>query len=155
MANPAITVPEAAPPKWMNALMKQLLRTPGLQTRLGRSYALITWTGRRSGRRFTTPVAYTRTGGEVVVVTKLTSSWWHNFADRPRVELRLAGETVTGTARARVGEEQSLPKLIELIEHTGGAKRYYGVEPEPDGSIDEDDARAILPQLAVIEIAID
>ena len=155
MADRAITVPEAVPPRWFNALMKVLLRTPGVQSRLGRSFALLTWTGRRSGRRFTTPVAYTRDNAEVVVVTKRSRSWWLNFADRPEVELRLAGDVVRGNARARLDDEATLPKLIELIERTGGAKRYYGIEPGPDGRIDEADARAILPQLAVIEVALD
>lgn len=76
-----VTVPRWTPPRWMNAAMKLFLRTPGLQSWLGRSVALITWTGRRSGRHYTTPVSYHRSDGEVTLLSKRFRNWWRNFAE--------------------------------------------------------------------------
>jgi hypothetical protein len=147
-----VTVPTWKPPGWMNAAMRAFLRTPGLQSWLGRSIALISWTGRRSGRRYTTPVSYHRRDRQVTVLTKRFRPWWRNFADRPEVELRLAGETVRGRARASVGDERALPRLIEFLEHNPRDARAYGVEIGADGRLDERDARALLDQVVVVEI---
>jgi len=125
----------------MNATMKLLLRTPGLQSWLGRSVGLITWTGRRSGRHYTTPISYYRQDGQVTPLTKPFRAWWRNFAEQPRVELRLAGETVRGLARVGVGDEGALPSLVEFLEHNTRDAKAYGVEIGADGRLDERDAR--------------
>lgn len=155
MTERVVTVPTGKPPGWMNTMMKLLLRTPGVQSWLGRSVAFLTWTGRRSGRRYTTPVSYYRSDGDVTVLTKRFRSWWRNFAEQPGVELRLAGETVRGEARASIGEESALPKLIEFLEHNTRDAKAYGVEIGDDGQLDERDARALLPQVVVVEITLD
>jgi len=150
-----VKVPTATPPGWVNALVKGLLRTPGLQSWLGRRLALITWTGRRSGRRYTTPVSYSRSDGRVIVLTKRFRPWWHNFAEQPDVELRLAGRTVQGRARAHVDDEAYLPLLTEYLEHNTADAKAYGVSLDGDGRLDERDARALLPQVVIVEIALE
>lgn len=149
-----VTVPSGTPPAWMNEMMKRLLRTPGVGSWLGRRVALITWTGRRSGRRYTTPVSYYRNHGEVTLLTKRFRTWWRNFAEQPDVELRLAGEDITGCARASVGDEDALPRLIGFLEHNAMDAKAFGVKLDADGRIDERDARALLPQVVVIEITL-
>src|SRR5690625_1630654 len=67
-------------------------------SRLGRlltgTVALVTYTGRRSGRTFTIPVAYRRTGDTVTVGVNLpdAKTWWRNFlgAGGP-LTVRIAG----------------------------------------------------------------
>ena len=61
------TVPTAAPPKWMNTIMTAMLRTPGIQRLLGKTLALITCTGRKTGNRNTTPVTYYRVNDTVTL----------------------------------------------------------------------------------------
>jgi deazaflavin-dependent oxidoreductase (nitroreductase family) len=151
----AVTVPTRTPPRWVNGALKLVLRTPGVEGWLGRSVALITWTGRRSGRRYTTPVTYHRDDGEVTVLSRRSRSWWRNFAERPEIELRLAGETVRGRARASVGEEAALPRLIGFLKHNPRDAKAYGLRIDPDGRLDERDARALLAQVVVIEIELD
>lgn len=50
MKSDTISVPTWTPPRWVNAVMKVMLRTPGLQRLMGSTIALITVTGRRTGR---------------------------------------------------------------------------------------------------------
>ena len=48
---------------------------------VGRNVAIITYTGRRSGRTISTPVAYNRRGDELEIAANLpdAKSWWRNF----------------------------------------------------------------------------
>ena len=42
---------------------------------------MITYTGRRSGRTFTIPVAYRRRGDEIEIAANMpdAKTWWRNF----------------------------------------------------------------------------
>lgn len=51
MTADAPEVPDWTPPSWLNAMMRTMLRTPGLERLVGKSVALISFTGRKSGTR--------------------------------------------------------------------------------------------------------
>ena len=93
--------------KAINPIVRTLLRSPAHGLVSGH-LALITVTGRRSGRRYTFPVGYHRDGDHVTVGIDWPERkrWWRNLLDEAPVELRLAGERRTGTAVAR-GDEQT------------------------------------------------
>jgi deazaflavin-dependent oxidoreductase (nitroreductase family) len=82
----------------VNPLTGLLLRSP--LHRLMRGVMLITVTGRKTGRRYTTPVQFARDGDTIYVLTSADRSWWHNARDRAPVTLRLRGATRTGSAEA-------------------------------------------------------
>ena len=48
---------------------------------VNRNITMLSYTGRRSGRRFSTPVAYRRAGDEITINANLpeTKTWWRNF----------------------------------------------------------------------------
>ena len=54
MTDPNVSTPSGNVPAWLNAMMRLLLKTPGLQNLLGKQIALLTFTGRRTGDRQTT-----------------------------------------------------------------------------------------------------
>lgn len=145
------TIPGWTPPPWLNAMMTAMLRTPGLQRLVGRTTALITVTGRTTGRRYTTPVTYDRAGDTVVILTKRPRTWWRNLPSRPEVELRLAGTTVQGRAHVSVDDPECLPDLVSFLEHRRRDAKAYGIAVT-DGHVDEADARAVLPHLVVITV---
>jgi hypothetical protein len=91
----------------VNPIVRALLRSPA--HRLVSSHlALITVTGRRSGRTYTFPVGYHREGERVTIGVDWPERkrWWRNLRDEAPVELWLAGERRTGTAVAH-GDEQT------------------------------------------------
>lgn len=147
-------IPSWTPPPWLNAMMAAMLRTPGLQRLVGRTTALITVTGRTTGRRYTTPVTYDRVGDTVVILTKRPRTWWRNLPSRPEVELRLAGTTVQGRAHVSVDDPERLPDLVSFLKHRRGDAKAYGIAVT-DGHVDEDDARAVLPHIVVITVTTD
>jgi hypothetical protein len=48
---------------------------------VGRNVAIITYTGRRSGRTISTPVAYRRKGDDLEIAANMpeAKNWWRNF----------------------------------------------------------------------------
>lgn len=68
-----------------------------------RNITLVTYTGRRSGRTFSMPVAYRRRGDEIEIVANMpeTKTWWRNFVgDGAPVSLTLDGGERAGHAIA-------------------------------------------------------
>ena len=58
-----------------NPFMKVILRSP-LHWPLSRWFAVLSWTGRKSGRRYSTPVSYVLNDSAAYVTTG--DRWWHN-----------------------------------------------------------------------------
>lgn len=99
----------------INPIVRTLLRSPahGL---VSSHLALITVTGRRSGRSYTFPVGYHRDGDHVTIGIDWPDRkrWWRNLRDEAPVELRLAGERRTGMAVARGDEHTGVNVEIVL-----------------------------------------
>jgi proline iminopeptidase len=74
---------------------------------------LLTTTGRRSGEKFVFPLIYGRTekGGYVVIASKGGApehpGWYRNLVADPKVELQVAADTVSATARTASGAERT------------------------------------------------
>lgn len=74
---------------------------------LGRNTAVITYTGRRSGRTFTAPVAYRRSGEDIEIAANMpdAKTWWRNFTgDGAPLTVRLGRTERAGHAVARRDE---------------------------------------------------
>jgi deazaflavin-dependent oxidoreductase (nitroreductase family) len=155
MTTETLTVPNGTPPKWLNAMMKLMLHTPVVQSWIGETIGLITFKGRRTGMSYTTPVTYYREGDTIIVITKKFRNWWRNLAEKPEVEVRLKGQTFRGHARASVGDEAELPVLVKFLENRPLDAKAYRVTLTPEGRIDRDEARALLPQIVLIHITLD
>ena len=54
-----------AVPKWLNCVMKFVLRSP-LHGVVSKKIMLLTFTGRKSGKRYTIPVSYTQKGDALI-----------------------------------------------------------------------------------------
>ena len=93
-----------------------LLRSP-LHGVLSGSLALVTVTGRRSGREFTFPVTY-RQDGDVVrigVGWPEQKQWWRNLqGDGAPVRVRVRGRTRAGHGVARGNERDGVVVVITL-----------------------------------------
>jgi len=98
----------------INPLVGAVLRSPahGL---LSGHLALITVTGKRSGRTYTFPVGYHEEGERIAIGVDWPERkrWWRNLVDGAPVELRLRGVRRIGMARAR-GEHSGVTVDIEL-----------------------------------------
>ena len=99
-----------------NPAVRLLLRSP-LHGLASRQLALITVTGRRSGRSFTIPVGYRRDGDVVTVPVGWPERklWWRNLrGEGAPVQLRLRGVERTGHAVARGDEASGVSVEVRL-----------------------------------------
>lgn len=82
--------------KFVNWLMNVLLRSP-LHLVVSRQIMLITFTGRKTGRTYTTPVEYRRAGNTITFMTWKSRNWWRNLESGAPVTLRIQGQDMSGT----------------------------------------------------------
>ena len=75
----------------INPVIRTLLRSPAHGLVSG-SLMLVTYTGRKSQRRFTTPVRYVMAGDSVRCFTSAETLWWRSLRGGADVVLRLKGQ---------------------------------------------------------------
>jgi deazaflavin-dependent oxidoreductase (nitroreductase family) len=82
-----------------NLFVIGLLRSPAHRLLSG-SLLLISYRGRRSGRRFTIPVMYAERDGTLTVFVghPERKTWWRNLRNGAEVEVRLHGDRLRGEA---------------------------------------------------------
>jgi len=59
---------------------------------------LLTFTGRKSGKEFTTPIRYVQEGETLQIRVLVEYSWWKNLLAKATVHVLLRGEVRTGIA---------------------------------------------------------
>jgi deazaflavin-dependent oxidoreductase (nitroreductase family) len=116
---------------WYNPIMLWLLRSP-LHGMLSGSTMVVTYTGRKSGKLFSTPVNYVRDGDVLWTISYRRRTWWRNLVDSP-VTLRLQGKDVTGVARAITGQQEVADCLMAHLRKAPQIARYIGVGLDASG----------------------
>ena len=116
---------------WYNPLMMWLLRSP-LHTTLSGNTMIITYTGRKSGKVFSTPVNYVRDGDVLWTVSLRQRTWWRSLHDSP-VTLRVRGKDVTGVANAITDQQQVTDCLMVYLRKAPQIAQYIGVGLDASG----------------------
>ena len=136
------TVRDARPPAavimLLNPIMRRVLRTP-----LGRAikpFALLEFTGRRSGRRYRVPVGWHAIDGTTVVFTP--ASWSVNFAAAIPVEVRHRGrvEAMTGTL---VTDPDLVASALNTLFTDGAPPRAVGLDMQSGHTVTATDVVAV------------
>lgn len=94
-----------------NSVVRGLLRTPLLCRAVGKRLIIVYVVGRKSGRRYVVPVAYTRHNGDLLVGTPF--GWGRNLRTGDEVDIRVKG----ARRRARV----------EVITDEAGVTESYAI----------------------------
>ncbi len=119
-------------PPIVNHAMKLILRSPA-HGMVSKTILLITFTGRKSGKTYTTPVSYSQSGDQVYVFTHAT--WWKNLPGGSPVTLRLRGRQVQGRAEPVVEDKQAIAAgLAEHLRKVPFDAKYYGVTCDDRGN---------------------
>jgi deazaflavin-dependent oxidoreductase (nitroreductase family) len=74
---------------------------------------LLTFTGRKSGKAFTTPLRYVQEG-ETLRLLVVRSPWWKNLVGEAAVQVLLRGQMRTGTAEVLPEEDGEVVVKIHL-----------------------------------------
>ena len=88
--------------RFSNVIIRGLLRTPLISRALGNRLVTLYIVGRKSGRRYTIPVAYTRHEGDLLIGTPF--GWGRNLRTGEPVEILLKGRRRQADVRVYTGE---------------------------------------------------
>ena len=108
------------------------LRTP-LRVFMGNTM-LITVTGRKTGRKYATPVGYYPEGDALWVISNRDRTWWRNVRNGANVSLLLKGKPVQAFAQAELDEKEvethllSYPSNANAGQVVGNPNRKYNAK---------------------------
>lgn len=118
-------------PKWVNSIMSGILRSP-FHSMVSDKILLITFTGRKSGKQYSTPVSYTRRNGELLVFTH--GKWWQNLRGGAVVKVRVQGKELNGHATPVDTDIVAIAAgLSEHLRHAPGDAKFYNVTIGDEG----------------------
>lgn len=117
----------------INPAVRFLLQSP-LHRFWSKSLMLITFTGRKTGKVYTTPVRYLRAGGSVWAFTSVENSWWKNLRGGASVRVRIEGKERACRADAVVDDPEAIRSaLAEFLAQFPQDAPYYDIGLSSDG----------------------
>ena len=129
----------------LNPLIRGLLESP-LHGLLSRQLMVVSYDGRKTGRRVRFPTGYTVVGGEVVVLIshRAGRSWWRNFREPWPATLRIRGveRSVLGVA-PEPGSEAFTRCFEETFRAQPGVAGIFATEFAPESGLTEPQAAAL------------
>lgn len=102
--------------KIVNPLVKAVLLSPfhkGMSKRL----MVLSFTGKKTGKRYATPVGYVRQGNRITIFTH--SAWHKNFKASAPVRMRIQGQDVHGTATL-VTDPGRIKQMVRILSAANG-----------------------------------
>lgn len=134
----------------LNPIMVAMLRSP-LHRAVSKSIMLLTFTGRKSGRRYTTPVSYFQENGTVYCFTH--STWWKNLVGGREVVVHIRGQGYHGIAKPTPDDvERIVKQLGRFFEHVPGDARFYNITLDEAGKPDSEELLRAAEEATMIEI---
>ena len=118
-----------------NDFMSWILRSP-FHGMLSNGMMLITVTGRKTGKKYTTPVGYYEEGGYLWVITSRDRTWWKNLRGQAEVDLLLRRKPVKASAELELDDKAVETRMYEYLRHVPQAAkpmkiRLEGGKPNP------------------------
>lgn len=122
---------QASVPPILNKTMKFVLRSP-LHSMVSSYLTLITFTGRKSGKHYTTPVSYYQQEDTIFIFTH--ASWWKNLRRGAPVTIRLRGRDHQGMADAIAEDKEAIAvQLAAHLKQSPFDAKFYNVTFDEHG----------------------
>ena len=131
-----------------NDFMAWVLRSP-FHGMLSNGMMIITVTGRKTGKTYTTPVGYYEEGGYLWIVTNRERTWWKNLQGGAKVGLLLKRKSVQGTADTELDEKCVETRMYEYLRHVPQAAKPMEIRMQDKKPNAEDIARTAKGRLFV------
>lgn len=131
-----------------NDFMSWVLRSP-FHGMLSNGMMLITVTGRKTGKTYTTPVEYYEENGYLWVVSSRARTWWRNLKGGAGVGLVLKRNPIQGFAETEMDEKVVSTQLTSYLRHSPMAAKPMGIRMENKSPNADDLARAAKDRLFV------
>jgi hypothetical protein len=134
----------------LNPLVVALLRSP-LHSLLSGNTMLVSFTGRRSGKRYTVPISYVREDDTIICFTG--SPWWKNLRGGAPVVVRVRGQDLDGSALPIDGDPGAISQGIQaLLRRVPRDASFYGVTLNSEGIPDQEQVDRAARRITMIRI---
>ena len=112
-----------------NDFMSWVLRSP-FHGILSNDMMLMTITGRKTGKTYTTPVGYYEEGGYLWVITSRERKWWRNLEGGANVDLLLKRKPTQAVAETDTDEKSVEARMVEYLRHVPQAAKPMKIRME-------------------------
>lgn len=117
----------------MNPVMRAVLGSP-LHWPLSRWFMILAWTGRKSGKRYSTPVSYVREDDTTWVTTG--DRWWRNLEGGAPVAVRISGRWREGSGAPLTDRDESQREHDRLFRAHPWFRWLSGIPGDRSGGTD-------------------
>lgn len=139
-----------------NPVLRRLLRS-NFHWLVSDRLMLLSYVGKYSGTRYTTPVAYDRRGDSLVVTTlRNRSNWWKNFREKHPATVWLRGYRRKTTGRA-VTDEREIAEFVRsaLVRYGVERARWMGLKIDGDDTPTVEELESVTGDLVVVRFSLD
>ena len=137
-------------PPFVNNAMKSVLRSP-VHGMVSKKILLITFTGCKSGKTYTTPVCYSQEGDQVYIFTH--AKWWKNLCNCTSVTLCLRCREIQGVPEPVVDDKQDIAsKLTAHLRKVPSDARYYDVTFDDYGTPNAKEVEKAVQTVVMIRV---
>jgi hypothetical protein len=134
----------------LNAVFATILRSP-LHGMLSKSFALLSFKGRKSGKQYTLVIGYQRDGDVLTIISP--RGWWTNLrAGNVPVTVLLHGKWRDAVAESFQGGEIAVNAFQRAAQTSPSLIRMYRIEREADGQLKPESLRLATRKVAVIHV---
>jgi deazaflavin-dependent oxidoreductase (nitroreductase family) len=116
----------------VNRIVRGLLRTPLVSRLMGSRLVTLYVTGRKSGRRFAVPVAYTRHEGDLLIGTPF--GWGRNLRTGEPVTIRLKGRRRLADVQVLTGEHDVAGAYAVMARDNHAFAKFNSIGFDPAGN---------------------
>ena len=137
-------------PPYVNSAMKFVLRSP-VHGMVSQTVLLVTFTGRKSGKTYTTPVSYSQSDDLITIFTHAV--WWKNLESDAQVTLRIRGQEFMGLAEPIARDKRAVTAgLATHLRKVPGDARWYGVTFDDHGNPRADEVEKAAHTVVMIRV---
>ena len=137
-------------PPFVNNAMKFVLRSP-VHGMVSKFTMLITFTGCKSGKTYTTPVSYSQEGDLVYIFTH--ANWWKNLCGGAPVTLCLQGRELKGLAEPVVEDKGAIAAgLTAHLRKVPSDAKYYNVTFDDHGNPSAEEVEQAVQTVVMIRV---
>jgi len=119
---------------------------------LGGSFAVITVTGRKTGRAISTPINVSPEGDGYTVISMRDRTWWRNLRGDAPATLRFRGKTFTVCGEITDDAGKVRETLKQYFQKNPGYHKYYNVRLTAAGEFEPEDLQRAADQRLIIHL---
>ncbi len=132
MAAPGPRAQTLAAQALVNRVIRGLLRTPLVSRAVGSRLVTVYVVGRKSGRRYPVPVAYTRHEGDLLIGTPF--GWGRNLRTGEAVAIRLKGRRRLADVLAMADERDVVDAYAVMARDNHSFAKFNSIGIDPGGN---------------------